>query len=79
MVEAGDGALIGFGGFAPELMIDLVHGCLDGDLAKAKEAQQTVAPLARSMLQRQMSANSPSAGISVNVSFMLALCLQCRT
>ena len=47
LVEAGDGALIGFGGFAPELMIDLVHACLDGDLAKAKEAQRTVAPLAR--------------------------------
>ena len=47
LVEAGDGALIGFGGFAPQLMIDLVHACLDGDLAKAKEAQRTVAPLAR--------------------------------
>lgn len=47
LVEAGDGALIGFAGFAPELMIDLVHACLDGDLARAKEAQRTVAPLAR--------------------------------
>ena len=28
-------------------MIDLVHACLDGDLAGAKKAQQTVAPLAR--------------------------------
>jgi len=47
LLEAGDGALIGFAGFAPELMIDLVHACLDGDLARAKKAQQTVAPLAR--------------------------------
>ena len=47
LLEAGDGALIGFAGFAPELMINLVHACLDGDLARAKEAQRTVAPLAR--------------------------------
>ena len=47
LLEAGDGALIGFAGFAPELMVDLVHACLEGDLAKAKAAQQTVAPLAR--------------------------------
>jgi len=47
LLEAGDGALIGFAGFAPRLMIDLVHACLNGDLAGAKKAQQTVAPLAR--------------------------------
>ena len=47
LLEAGDGALIGFAGFAPELMIELVHACLEGDLARAKQAQQTVAPLAR--------------------------------
>ena len=47
LLEAGDGALIGFAGFAPELMVDLVHACLDGELAAAKEAQRTVAPLAR--------------------------------
>ncbi len=47
LLEAGDGALIGFAGFAPELMIQLVQACLDGDLKAAKEAQQTVAPLAR--------------------------------
>lgn len=47
LLEAGDGALIGFAGFAPELMIRLVHACLDGDLKGAKEAQKTVAPLAR--------------------------------
>jgi len=47
LLEAGDGALIGFAGFAPQLMIELVHACLEGDLARAKTAQQTVAPLAR--------------------------------
>jgi len=47
LLEAGDGALIGFAGFAPELMIELVHACLAGDLARAKKAQRTVAPLAR--------------------------------
>jgi 4-hydroxy-tetrahydrodipicolinate synthase len=47
LLEAGDGALIGFGGFAPQLMMDLVHACLEGDYARAKQAQKTVAPLAR--------------------------------
>ncbi len=47
LLEAADGALIGFAGFAPELMINIVHAALDGDLAGAKKAQQTVAPLAR--------------------------------
>jgi len=47
LLEAGDGALIGFAGFAPELMVKLVHTCLDGDLKAAKEAQRMVAPLAR--------------------------------
>ena len=47
LLEAGDGALIGFAGFTPELMVSLVHACLDGDLKGAKQAQATVAPLAR--------------------------------
>jgi 4-hydroxy-tetrahydrodipicolinate synthase len=47
LLEAGDGALIGFAGFAPQLMVELVHACLAGDLARAKHAQRTVAPLAR--------------------------------
>ncbi len=47
LLEAGDGALIGFAGFAPRLMVNLVHACLEGDLAAAKQAQQMVAPLAR--------------------------------
>jgi 4-hydroxy-tetrahydrodipicolinate synthase len=47
LLEAADGALIGFAGFAPELMIDVVHAALDGDLPRARRAQQMVAPLAR--------------------------------
>ena len=47
LLEAGDGALIGFAGFVPELMVKLVHACLKGDLKGAKEAQKMVAPLAR--------------------------------
>lgn len=47
LIEGCDGALIGFAGFAPELMIRLVHCALDGDLAGAKQAEATVAPLAR--------------------------------
>ena len=47
LIEAGDGALIGFAGFAPELMVNLVDACVVGDLPTAKETQKTVAPLAR--------------------------------
>jgi len=47
LVEGCDGALIGFAGFAPELMIRLVHAALDGDIKGAKAAQRLVAPLAR--------------------------------
>lgn len=47
LIEAGDGALIGFAGFAPELMVKLVDACVAGDLVKAKKAQKQVEPLAR--------------------------------
>ena len=47
LLEAGDGALIGFAGFVPELMVELVHAALEGDLPRAKRAQRLVAPLAR--------------------------------
>jgi 4-hydroxy-tetrahydrodipicolinate synthase len=47
LLEGADGALIGFAGFVPELMVELVHAALDGDLSRARRAQQTVAPLAR--------------------------------
>jgi len=47
LLEAADGALIGFAGFAPRLMVRVVHAALDGDLAAAREARRHVAPLAR--------------------------------
>jgi 4-hydroxy-tetrahydrodipicolinate synthase len=47
LLEGADGALVGFAGFAPSLIVRLVSAALDGDLARAKEAQQHVAPLAR--------------------------------
>lgn len=47
LLEGADGALIGFAGFAPELMVRLVQAALDGDLVAAREARETVAPLAR--------------------------------
>jgi len=47
LFEAADGALIGFAGFAPHLMVELVHAALDGDYARAKKVQKIVAPLAR--------------------------------
>jgi 4-hydroxy-tetrahydrodipicolinate synthase len=47
LLEGADGALVGFAGFAPKLIISMVHAALDGDLAGAKLAQKHVAPLAR--------------------------------
>ena len=47
LVEGAEGALIGFAGFAPELMVEVVHAALELDLPRARKAQQTVAPLAR--------------------------------
>ncbi|MBM4011558.1 MAG: dihydrodipicolinate synthase family protein [Planctomycetes bacterium] len=47
LLEGADGALIGFAGFVPELMVELVHAALDGDLARARAAGDLVAPLAR--------------------------------
>jgi 4-hydroxy-tetrahydrodipicolinate synthase len=47
LLEAADGALVGFAGFAPQLIVRMVSAALDGDLNRAKLAQQHVAPLAR--------------------------------
>jgi 4-hydroxy-tetrahydrodipicolinate synthase len=47
LLEGADGALVGFAGFAPRLVVEIVHAALDGDLARARRAQQHVAPLAR--------------------------------
>lgn len=37
LLEAADGALVGFAGFVPELIVELVQRALAGDLAGAKE------------------------------------------
>lgn len=47
LLEGADGALIGFAGFMPELMVELVRAALNGDLTRARLAQRKVAPLAR--------------------------------
>ena len=47
LLEGCDGALVGFAGFVPELIVEIVHCALNGDLAGAREAQKLVDPLAR--------------------------------
>lgn len=47
VLDGADGALVGFAGLAPELIVELVHAALDGDLARARKAQALVAPLSR--------------------------------
>lgn len=47
LLEGADGALVGFAGFAPKLIVEMVCAALAGDLPAARKAQQLVAPLAR--------------------------------
>lgn len=47
LLEAADGALVGFAGFVPELIVELVQRALAGDLGGAKETQKKVEPLNR--------------------------------
>jgi len=47
LLEGCDGALIGFAGFVPELMVEVVHAALNADLTGARKARQLVDPLAR--------------------------------
>ena len=47
LLEGADGALVGFAGFVPELIVELVHSALDGDLVRTRKAGDLVAPLAR--------------------------------
>jgi 4-hydroxy-tetrahydrodipicolinate synthase len=47
LLEGSDGALVGFAGFVPELIVQQVRCALDADLAGARHAQKLVAPLAR--------------------------------
>lgn len=47
LLEGCDGALVGFAGFVPELIVEIVHCALKGDLLGARKAQKLVDPLAR--------------------------------
>lgn len=42
LLAGADGALVGFAGFVPELIIDLVHAALEGDYARAWTTQEVV-------------------------------------
>jgi 4-hydroxy-tetrahydrodipicolinate synthase len=47
LLEGCEGALVGFAGFIPELICELVRCALDGDLAGARRTRGLVDPLAR--------------------------------
>jgi 4-hydroxy-tetrahydrodipicolinate synthase len=47
LLEAADGALVGFAGFAPELIIKVTHAALSGDLEGARAARAEVDAFAR--------------------------------
>lgn len=47
LLEGCDGALVGFAGMVPELIVEMVHSALDGDLEGARRAQEKLDPLAR--------------------------------
>ena len=47
ILAGADGALVGFAGFVPELIVALVHAALAGDLAAARRMQERVYPLAK--------------------------------
>ncbi len=47
LLDGCDGALVGFAGFVPELIVELVHTALAGDLKGAYAAQEKIRPLAQ--------------------------------
>ncbi len=47
LLEGADGALVGFAGYAPDLIIELVRAGIAGDLKQAREAQAQVEKLSR--------------------------------
>lgn len=47
LLEGCDGALVGFAGFVPELIVEIVRCALNNDLAGARKAQKLVEPLSR--------------------------------
>lgn len=51
ILEGADGALVGFAGYAPDLIIELVDAGLKGDLPRAREAQAQVEKLSRIIYQ----------------------------
>jgi 4-hydroxy-tetrahydrodipicolinate synthase len=51
VLEGADGALVGFAGYAPDLICDLVSRALDGDLASAREIRERVDRIARAIYQ----------------------------
>jgi 4-hydroxy-tetrahydrodipicolinate synthase len=42
LLAGSDGALVGFAGFVPELIVELVHAALSGDLGRARRAQELI-------------------------------------
>ncbi|MCA9446880.1 MAG: dihydrodipicolinate synthase family protein [Candidatus Omnitrophica bacterium] len=51
ILEGADGALVGFAGYAPDLIIELVEAGLEGDLERARNAQAQVEKLSRIIYQ----------------------------
>jgi dihydrodipicolinate synthase/N-acetylneuraminate lyase len=51
ILEGADGALVGFAGYAPDLIVELVDAALKGDLPRAREAQAQVEKLSRIIYQ----------------------------
>jgi len=47
LLDGCDGALVGFAGFVPELIVELVHAALAGDLKGAYAVQEKIRPLAQ--------------------------------
>jgi 4-hydroxy-tetrahydrodipicolinate synthase len=47
LLAGSDGALVGFAGFVPELIVALVRAALSGDLAESRRIQDLVYPLAK--------------------------------
>lgn len=47
LLEGADGALVGFAGFVPDLIVDLVRRALAGDLTGARRSQERIQPLAQ--------------------------------
>jgi 4-hydroxy-tetrahydrodipicolinate synthase len=47
LIAGADGALVGFAGFVPELIVALVQATLSGDLPSARRVQELIYPLAK--------------------------------